>query len=86
MSYSLNSLKGDYIGGNIGDYTIGVLKGDTRSLDSSSDGKDPGLEMKAGILVWVYKGPDVMAYPEGPCTQELGIRDLGNSNDSAGFG
>ena len=31
MSYSLNSLKGGYIGS-----TIGVLKGDTRCLDSSS--------------------------------------------------
>ena len=35
MSYSLNSLKGDYIGGNIGDYYRGY-SGDTRSLDSSS--------------------------------------------------
>ena len=31
MSYSLNSLKGDYIGTTIGD-----IKGDTRSLDYSS--------------------------------------------------
>ena len=30
MSYSLNSLKGDTIG------TIGLIKGDTRSLDYSS--------------------------------------------------
>ena len=27
MSYSLNSLKGDYIGGNIGDYYKGLLRG-----------------------------------------------------------
>ena len=33
MSYSLNSFKGGYIG----DY-VGVIKGDTRSLDSSSYG------------------------------------------------
>ena len=32
LSCSLNSLKGDYIGGNIGDY-YRVIKGDTRSLD-----------------------------------------------------
>ena len=38
MSYSLNSLKGDYIGEYIGDYYIGVIKGDTRSLDYSSYG------------------------------------------------
>ena len=37
MSYSLNSLKG-VIWGNIYGTTIGVIKGDTRSLDSGSDG------------------------------------------------
>ena len=35
MSYSLNSLKGGYIGDYIGT-TIGVIKGDTRSLDTGS--------------------------------------------------
>ena len=35
MSYSLNSLKGGYIGDYIG-ATIGVINGDTRSLDYSS--------------------------------------------------
>ena len=35
VSYSLNSLKGVYIGDYIGT-TIGVIKGDTRSLDYSS--------------------------------------------------
>ena len=35
MSYSLDSLKGDYLGGYIGDY-YGVTKKDTRSLDYSS--------------------------------------------------
>ena len=35
MSYSLNSLKGGYIGIIYGT-TIGVIKGDTRSLDYSS--------------------------------------------------
>ena len=35
MSYSLNSLKGGYIGDYIGT-TIGVIKGDTRSLDYGS--------------------------------------------------
>ena len=34
MSYSLNSLKGGYIGDYIGT-TMGVIKGDTRSLDYS---------------------------------------------------
>ena len=34
MSYSLNSLKGGYIGDQ--GTTIGVIKGDTRSLDYSS--------------------------------------------------
>ena len=35
MSYSLNSLKGGYIGDYIGDYYRDI-KGDTRSLDYSS--------------------------------------------------
>ena len=35
MSYSLNSLKGVYMGDYMGT-TIGVIKGETRSLDSSS--------------------------------------------------
>ena len=35
MSYSLNSLKGGYIGDYIGT-TIGGTKGDTRSLDNGS--------------------------------------------------
>ena len=47
MSYSLNSLKGGYIGDCIGG-TIGVIKGDTRSLDSGSfdcrlEGLKPGM-------------------------------------------
>ena len=36
MSYSFNSLKG-YIGDSMGSM-IGVIKGDTRSLDSGSNG------------------------------------------------
>ena len=36
MSYSLNSLKGGYIGDYIGT-TIGGIRGDTRSLDYGSD-------------------------------------------------
>ena len=35
MSYSLNSLKGGYIGDYIRDY-YRVIKGDTRSLDNGS--------------------------------------------------
>ena len=35
LSYSLNSLKGGYIGDYIGDY-YRVIKGDTRSLDNGS--------------------------------------------------
>ena len=35
MSYSLNSLKGGYIKDYIGT-TIGVIKGDTRSLENGS--------------------------------------------------
>ena len=35
MSYSLNSLKGGYIG-IVQGYIIGVIKGDTRSLDNGS--------------------------------------------------
>ena len=35
VTYSLNSLKGGYIGVYIGT-TIGVIKGDTRSLDNGS--------------------------------------------------
>ena len=37
LSHSLNSLKGEYIGDYIGT-TIGVIKGDTRSLDYGSFG------------------------------------------------
>ena len=36
MSHSLNSLKGGYMGDYIG-YIIGVIKGDTRSLDHGSN-------------------------------------------------
>ena len=36
MSYGLNSLKGGYIGEYIGDYNIGGIEGDTRSLDYGS--------------------------------------------------
>ena len=47
MSYSLNSLDGDYIRGYIG-AIIGVLKGDTRTFDNDSHvvfihGKDPEI-------------------------------------------
>ena len=35
MYYSLNSLKGGYLGDYVG-ATIGVIKGDTRSLDYGS--------------------------------------------------
>ena len=38
MSYSLNSLKGDYIGDNIGT-TIEVIKVDTRSLVALMDSR-----------------------------------------------
>ena len=37
MSYSLNSLQGGYIGDYVGT-TIGVITGDTWSLDYSSHG------------------------------------------------
>ena len=37
MSHNLNSLKGGYIGNYIGT-TIGVIKGNARSLDSGSHG------------------------------------------------
>ena len=38
MSYSLNSLKGvNYMGRSIADYFRRVTKGDTRSLDYSSN-------------------------------------------------
>ena len=37
MSHSLNSSKGGYVGVILGTI-IGVIKGDTRSLDSSSNG------------------------------------------------
>ena len=35
MSYSLNSLKGGYVGDYIGTI-LGVIKGDARSLDNGS--------------------------------------------------
>ena len=37
MTYSLNSIKGGYIGDYIGT-TIRLIKGDTRSLDNGSYG------------------------------------------------
>ena len=45
MSYSLNSVKGGYIVYFIGG-TIGVIKGDTRSLDYSSNGSCPGGNLR----------------------------------------
>ena len=45
MSYSLNSLKGAYIG----DY-IGVIRGDTRSLDYSSYGVE-GFQKTKSLCV-----------------------------------
>ena len=50
MSYSLNSLKGGYIGDYIGDYYRGY-KGDTRSLDSSSYGSDLNPLSSSGVGV-----------------------------------
>ena len=47
MSYSLTSLKGGYIGDYMGT-SIGVIKGDTRSLDYSSY-EDP-TSFKATLL------------------------------------
>ena len=41
MSHSLNSLKGGYMGIIYGT-TIGVIKGDTRSLDNGSYGGEKG--------------------------------------------
>ena len=41
MSYSLNSLKGGYIGDYIGDYYRDI-KGDARSVDYSSNDKALG--------------------------------------------
>ena len=38
MRYSLNSFKAGYIGDFFSGTTIGVIKGDTRSLDYSSYG------------------------------------------------
>ena len=38
MEYSLNSLKGGYIQGILQGSIIGLMKGDTRSLDSGSYG------------------------------------------------
>ena len=39
LGYSLNSLKGGYIGDDIYGTTIGVIKGYTRSLDNGSYGR-----------------------------------------------
>ena len=43
MSYSLNSLKAGYIGDYIGETVMGVIQGDTRSLDYSSDDTVPRM-------------------------------------------
>ena len=53
MSYSLNSLKGGYIGDSIGD-----IKGDTRSLDSSS------YNSFVAIL-------SLLIFPFKPCTHQV---------------
>ena len=50
MSYSLNSLKGGYIG----EY-YRVIKGDTRSLDSSSHGIYLGLKVGIWDPIWALK-------------------------------
>ena len=52
MSYSLNSLKGGYIGDYIGDYYRGT-KGDTRSLDNGSNGVRNRTQQESSVaLVW----------------------------------
>ena len=45
---SLNSLKGVSMGDYIGDYIIGVIKGDARSLDSGSY----RVKYASGFSVW----------------------------------
>ena len=50
MSYSLNSLKGGYIG----EYIIGVIKGDTRSLHYSSF-SHPSVDRMLGLLLGLYR-------------------------------
>ena len=53
MSYSLNSLKGGYIGDYIGDY-YRVIKGGTRSLEYSSYGTKYGFcSIVVSLMVWV---------------------------------
>ena len=54
MSYSLNSLKGGCIGDYIGT-TIGVIKGDTRSLDNGTY-LDPFHTIPLGGLVGLLSG------------------------------
>ena len=50
MSYSLNSLKGESYRGFYTKTTIGVIKGDTRSLDSSSH-KNLGYHTGVGLFL-----------------------------------
>ena len=52
MSYSLNSIKGDYIGDSILGSSIRVIKGDTRSLDYSSYRGMGGLCRDNGNEIW----------------------------------
>ena len=52
MSHSLNSLKGGYIGDYIGDDNITIIKGDTRSLDSSSHGNSRSFQC---VCIWIFK-------------------------------
>ena len=63
MSYSLNSLKGYYIGGNIGT-TIGFIEGDTRSLGYSSYrlGMTVALiwHLCGSMLVWGRISPNLV--------------------------
>ena len=59
MSYSLNSLMGGYIGDYIGT-TIGVIKGDTRSLDYSSYGG------------WAHLAPDELKFVVGCVVSWMG--------------
>ena len=81
MSYSLNSFKGVNMGNLIGT-TIGVIKGDTRSLDYGSYAL-AGLQFQPQIrsctytqirvTTQIWRVGTVMAYPNGQDTQIMGF-------------
>ena len=76
MSYSPDSIKGGYIGDYIGDYySKGVIKGDIRSLDCSSNGmRVRGLQLRASNMQ--CNNPDSAEVPTSGSFPKLAYLDI----------